>query len=71
MYQCQVDLRYRVWGFPGVSVGKETACSAGDPGSIPGLGRPYYHSGILAWEIPWTGEPGGLSSMGSLELDTT
>ena len=26
-------------GFPGSSVGKETACSAGDLGSIPGLGR--------------------------------
>ena len=24
---------------PGGSVGKESACSAGDPGSIPGLGR--------------------------------
>ena len=23
------------------------------------------HSSILAWEIPWTGEPGGLQSMGS------
>ena len=23
------------------------------------------HSGILAWEIPWTEEPGGLQSMGS------
>ena len=23
------------------------------------------HSGILAWEIPWTQEPGGLQSMGS------
>ena len=22
------------------------------------------HSGILAWEIPWTQEPGGLQSMG-------
>ena len=22
------------------------------------------HSGILAWEIPWTEEPGGLESMG-------
>ena len=31
-----------VWGseaFPDSSVGKEYACSAGDPGSIPGLGR--------------------------------
>ena len=27
-------------GFPDVgSVGKESACKAGDPGSIPGLGR--------------------------------
>ena len=25
--------------FPGGSVGKESACDAGDPGSIPGLGR--------------------------------
>ena len=22
------------------------------------------HSSILAWEIPWTEEPGGLQSMG-------
>ena len=26
-------------GFPGGSDGKESACSAGDPGLIPGLGR--------------------------------
>ena len=25
-------------GFPDSSVGKESACNAGDPGSIPGLG---------------------------------
>ena len=29
------------------------------------------HSSILAWEIPWTGEPGGLQSMGSQESDMT
>ena len=23
------------------------------------------HSNTLAWKIPWTGEPGGLPSMGS------
>ena len=23
------------------------------------------HSSILAWKIPWTGEPGGLQSIGS------
>ena len=27
------------WGFPDSSVGKESACNAGDPGLIPGLGR--------------------------------
>ena len=26
-------------GFPDSSVGKESACSTGDPGSIPGSGR--------------------------------
>ena len=26
-------------GFPDSSVGKESACNAGDPGLIPGLGR--------------------------------
>ena len=26
-------------GFPDSSVGKESTCNAGDPGSIPGLGK--------------------------------
>ena len=29
------------------------------------------HSSTLAWKIPWTKEPGGLQSMGSLESDTS
>ena len=29
----------RVLGFPGGSVSKESACSIGEPGSIPALGR--------------------------------
>ena len=38
-----------------------------DAGSIPGGGDPLEeematHSSILAWRIPWTGEPGGLQS---------
>ena len=50
--------------------GKESACQAGDLGSVPGSGRsPGGGNGgpssILAWEIPWTEEPGGLESMGS------
>ena len=48
----------------------KTACSVGDLGSIPGLGRSpsegmATHSNICAWRIPWTEEPGGLQSMGS------
>ena len=41
--------------------------NAGDAGSIPGLGRSpgVGISRILAWEIPWTEEPGGLQFMGS------
>ena len=41
-------------GFPGGSAGKESACNAGDLGSIPGLGRspgegysnPLHYSGL-------------------------
>ena len=29
------------------------------------------HTSILAWEILWTEEPGGLQSMGLQESDTT
>ena len=29
------------------------------------------HSSILAWEFPWTEEPGGPQSMGFQELDMT
>ena len=29
------------------------------------------HYSILAWEIPWTKESGGLQSMGSQESDAT
>ena len=28
------------------------------------------HSSILAWEIPWTKEPGGLQSMGFQKSQT-
>ena len=29
------------------------------------------HSGIPAWRIPWTEEPGGLQSLGRKESDVT
>ena len=51
-------------GLPWWLSGKESACNAGDAGSIPGSGNPLEkematHSSILAWEIPWTEETGG------------
>ena len=54
-------------GFPGGSDGKEYACNEGDPGMIPGSGDSLeegmvMHSSIIAWEIPWTEEPGKLQS---------
>ena len=55
-------------GFPGGSDGKESACSARHPGSIPGSGRPLEegmatYSSTLAWRIPGTEEPGRLQSV--------
>ena len=54
----------------GGSDGKESACSVGDPGLIPGWEKSSgegngSHSSILAWRIPWTEESGGPQSMGS------
>ena len=70
--RCLVDLK----GFPHSSVGKKSACNAGDPGSIPGLvdsleKEMATHSSILAWRIPWTEKSGRLQSTGSQESDTT
>ena len=55
-------------GVPGGTVVKNPSASAGDMGSIPGLGEPVEegmatHSSILARRIPWTEEPGGLQSI--------
>ena len=50
-------------GFPGGSAVKNLPANAGDVGLIPG-GNSNPLS-VLAWEIPWTAEPGGLQSMGS------
>ena len=60
---------YLLWGFPGGSDGKASACNAGDMGSIPGREDPLEkemetHSSNLAWRMPWIEEPGGLQSMG-------
>ena len=45
--------------------------NAGDMGSIPGWGRSpgggNSHCSILAWRIPWTEEPGGVTARGVLK----
>ena len=56
-------------GFPSGSDGKETACNAETWVQSLGWENPLEkkmatHSSILAWETPWTEEPGGLQSMG-------
>ena len=51
--------------FLGGSEDKNPSASAGDTGLIPGSGRSpgeemATYSSILAWEVQWTEEPGGL-----------
>ena len=64
------------WGFSGGSDGKESACNAGDPGLIPGLGRSpkegmTTYSSILAWRIHKQRSLVGYSPWGHKESDTT
>ena len=52
--------------FPGGSDGKESACNAGDPGSIPGWEDPPGEGmATHSWRIPWIEQPDGLQSMGA------
>ena len=49
---------------------KASVYNSGDLGSIPGWEDPLekemaIRSSTIAWEIPWTEEPGRLQSMGS------
>ena len=57
-------------GFPGGSIGKESLCRKETHVHSLGWEDPLEKematdSSILASEIPWTEEPGGLQSMGS------
>ena len=62
------NLCSHIWGFPGGSEGKASACNAGDPGLIPRLGRspgegngnPLQYSCLE--RIPRMEEPGRLQS---------
>ena len=59
-----------IYDFSGGSDSKESACYAGDPGSIPGWEDPLEegvatHCRILAWRIPWTEEHGPQQFIGT------
>ena len=67
-------------GLPRWLSGKESACNAEDADLIPGSRSPparspgkgnAIHSSTLAWDIPWTEEPGELQSMGFQKSQTT
>ena len=45
---------YRALGLPESSVGKESACNAGDPNSIPGLGRSSGEGKGYPLQYSWT-----------------
>ena len=50
-------------GFPGGSVGKESACNTGDPGSIPGWGRFPWRREQLPTPVFLPGESHGQRSL--------
>ena len=76
---CLIWARFQTLHIPGGSDGKELACNSGD--QVRSLGQEdtlamgmATHSSILAWRIPGTEEPGGLTMWtpwGHKELDTT
>ena len=57
--------------FPGGSVGKESTCNTGDPGSIPGLGR--FPGEGKGYPLQYSGLENSMNCiiMESQELDTT
>ena len=67
-YHCSIT-----WGFPCSSVGKESACSAGNPGSDPWVGKMPRRRKWQPTPVSLPGkshgprmeEPGGLQSIGS------
>ena len=63
------EFKNLVSGIPSGAVVKNLSASAGETGATPGQEDPLEEemaalSSILAWDIPWTEEPGELQSMG-------
>ena len=70
---CGFSLLILTWGFPGCSVVKNSPTVQARPETRvrslsqedPLEEKMATHSRILAWEVAWTEEPGGLQSMRS------
>ena len=69
---------FKIWGFPYGAVVNNLPAKAKDAGEeVQSLGQEdplekemVTHSSILAWEIPWTEDPGGIQVHGvAKELD--
>ena len=65
----QENRRKVFWGksFPRGSAGKESACNAGDLGSIPGLGRAPKEG--KSYSLQYSGLENPMDSMGGKESD--
>ena len=59
------------WGFPDSSVGKESTCNGGDPGSIPGSGRSPGEG--IRYPLQYSGLENSMGCIvhGVVESDTT
>ena len=67
---CELCLYMLLWGFPGAQMVKNLPAMWEAWVQSLGWEDPLEkgmvtHSSILAWRIPWIGEPGKLKSMGS------
>ena len=67
--ETDVTNSFTFWGYPGGLDGKEFACNAGDPGSIPWRMVPY--SSLLAWRIPGTEDTGELHTVHGVAKNCT
>ena len=65
MVSCEREINHQGWE---LSMSYRESSLVGDHEKGVGKIKPQHcvtHSSILAWEILWTEEPGGLQSMGS------
>ena len=75
MHVCVVKILRNQWRSPGGTLLKKLPAMQ-ETGLIPLSGRspekePAGYPSVLAWEISWTEEPGGIQSMVSQESNTT